>query len=286
MPESSSLQSLGRRLFARAFTREAPRARVVSVASGKGGVGKSVIASNLAVARARMGESVLLIDCDAGLANAHLLLGLSPKHDLAAVMEGRISPFDAMVPGPEGIALLSGGVGRTELAQPSRRELEKLFRALRPVEERFDRIVIDHGAGLGYGTLTHLAAATTLLLVTGHEVTALSDGYALFKRASAANPSLRAGLVINRVPRAELAQSAWERFSGACRKFLGTAPELIGWVPADDAVLLSVEDREPLVLTRPQSPAARAIARVAAWRALDHPASTSAFYDSACAALR
>lgn len=290
MPESSSLESLKSFLLGRsrpaAARAPAARAKVLCVASGKGGVGKSVLAANLAVSRARAGEKVLLIDFDAGLANAHLLLNLAPAHDLAGVMDGRVSPFQAMVEGPEGLKLLSGGVGRTELTQPSRRELERLFRALRPIEEHFDRIVIDHGAGLSYSTLAHISVAQTLLLVTGHEVTALSDGYALFKRAVALNPSIRAGLVINRAPRKEHADSAWQRFSGACRKFLGAAPELVGWVPADDAVLLSVEERSPLVLSHPSSPAAKAISQIAAWRALDRPASASAFYDAACSVLR
>ncbi len=158
-------------------------ARVVCIASGKGGTGKSVIASNLALLRARQGERVLLIDFDAGLANAHLLLGLAPPHDVGHVMEGTVSAREALVEGPHGLKLLAGGVGRQSLIDPTRRELDRLFKALRPLEDDFDLIVIDHGAGLSYSTVAHLAAASTLVLVTNHEVTALSDGYALLKLA-------------------------------------------------------------------------------------------------------
>ena len=100
-------------------------ARVVCVASGKGGTGKSVLASNLAIQRARMGERVLLVDSDAGMANAHLLLGMAPSHDLGHVMEGQIKAEDALLEGPYGLNLLSGGVGRQALINPTRRQLDR-----------------------------------------------------------------------------------------------------------------------------------------------------------------
>src|SRR5262245_573505 len=248
---------------------ESPQARVICVASGKGGTGKSILSSSLAALRARRGERVLLVDFDAGVANAHLLLGLAPKHDLSHVLQGQVDAADALVSGPAGLRLLSGGVGRHILANPTRRELDRLFKALRPLEDEFDLIVIDHGAGVSYATVTHLAAAATLLLVTNHEVTALSDGYALYKRAHLANPGIHVGLVVNRAPDEVRARSAWERFQSASQRFLGHSPELVGWVPYDEAVLRSVEERVPVTLLVPESPAARAIDDVARWAPID-----------------
>ncbi|HEX6881935.1 MAG TPA: AAA family ATPase [Planctomycetota bacterium] len=265
---------------------EEPRARVLCVASGKGGTGKSILSSNLAVLRALRGERVLLVDFDAGLANAHLLLGLAPQHDLSHVLQGQVLAEEALVPGPAGVKLLSGGVGRHILANPTRRELDKLFKALRPLESQFDLIVIDHGAGVSYATVTHLAAASVLLLVTNHEVTALSDGYALYKRAHLANPAIRVGLVLNRVPDEGRAQAAWERFQAASQRFLGHAPERVGWVPYDPAVLHSVEARVPVALLEPESPAARAIEGVSRWAPIDEARGTNAFFERARAALR
>jgi flagellar biosynthesis protein FlhG len=278
----------GARLFnlARRDGGETPGARVLCVASGKGGTGKSILSSNLAVLRARAGERVLLVDFDAGLANAHLLLGLAPQYDLSHVLQGQVRAEDALVPGPAGLRLLSGGVGRHILANPTRRELDRLFKALRPLEDHFDLIVIDHGAGVSSATVTHLAAANTLLLVTTHEVTALSDGYALYKRAHLANAELRVGLVVNRAPDETRALSAWERFQSASQRFLGHAPELVGCVPYDPAVLRSVELRVPVALLEPESPAARAIDGVARWPALEHVKGAKAFFDRARAALR
>ncbi|QDV08885.1 Flagellum site-determining protein YlxH [Planctomycetes bacterium Poly30] len=266
--------------------RAATSARVVCIASGKGGTGKSVMATNLAILRARRGERVLLIDFDAGLANAHLLLGLAPPYDLGHVMEGEVTAREALVEGPHGVKLLSGGVGRQTMIDPTRRELDRLFKALRPLEAEFDLILIDHGAGLSYSTVAHLAATSTLILVTNHEVTALSDGYALYKRAHMVNHSIRVGLVVNRAPDERIAMDAWERFRGAAHKFLGHTPELIGWVPADPAIPQAVQMRQPAVISYPESGAARAIKRIAGWPPIDHARSATGFYDKARRALR
>lgn len=270
----------------KAPTRIAPKARVLCVASGKGGTGKSVLASNIAVLRARAGERVLLIDFDAGMANAHLLLGVQPRFDLGHVLDGEVTAAFAAVPGPHGMFMISGGVGRASLLNPTPRELERLFTALAPLEEQFDLIVVDHGAGLSYATLAHLAAATKLLLVTTHEVTSLSDAYALYKQATIVNPAIHVGVVLNRAPDELAARSAWTRFHGAAAKFLTKAPELVEWVPHDDAVSHSVQARKPVVLRDPESPAGLAIARVAQWPAIDEARGNGSFYAAAKRALR
>jgi flagellar biosynthesis protein FlhG len=261
-------------------------AKVLCIASGKGGTGKSVLATNLAALRAQRGERVLLVDFDAGLANAHLLLGLAPRYDLGDVVEGRVSVEEAIVEGPEGLSLLSGGVGRATLANPTRRELDRLFKALRPLEDRYDLVIIDHGAGMGYATVTHLAATSTLILVTNPEVTALSDAYALYKRARMVNADIRTGMVVNRAPDEDRALAAWTRFEGASKRFLGHAPELITWVPADERVLASIQERRPVCLSSPDSAAARAIDRVSRWAPIDTARTPRAFYDKARRALR
>lgn len=284
----SRLRSLTKWMHAgeRVLADEQRGARVVCIASGKGGTGKSILASNLAVLRAQRGERVLLVDWDAGLANAHLLLGLTPRYDLGHILDGPIEAHEAIVEGPAGISLLSGGVGRHALANPTRRELDKLFKALLPLEQRFDLMIIDHGAGLQYSTVAHLAATSTLIVVTNHEVTALSDAYALYKRAHMVNPHVRAGVVVNRTPDEASSLAAWERFKGAALRFLGTTPEFIGWVPADEAVSRSVQARVPVSLSEPQSRAAKAFQHVAAWGPIDHARTTSAFYEKARRALR
>jgi flagellar biosynthesis protein FlhG len=226
------------------------------------------------------------VDFDAGLANAHLLLGLAPRWDLGHVMQGEVRYEQAVVQGPEGVHLLSGGVGRSVLANPTRRDLDRLFRALRPVEDAYDLIVVDHGAGIGYATVAHLAATSTLLLVTSHEVTGLSDAYAVYKRSLMVNPHVRVGMVVNRAPSEEVALAAWDRFRAACQRFLVSQPEWIGWVPADGAISRSVEARTPVTLSLPPSPAASALVTISDWPPLELARTSSAFYERAQRALR
>lgn len=260
--------------------------RVVCIASGKGGTGKSVLASNLAVKRAQAGEKVCVVDCDGGLANAHLLLGIAPRYDIGDLINGSVRVEDALEEGPAGVKLISGGVGRPALANPTRRELDRLFRALRPLEDSFDLTIIDHGAGLSYSTVTHLAVTSTLLLVTNPEVTALSDAYATYKQARLSNDELRVGLVINRAQDEAVAWGAWERFEGVSKRFLQQAPDFVGWVPQDVAVYHSVERRVPVCLDSPDSAAARALSRIAQWGPLDHARTPRPFYERARKALR
>lgn len=262
-------------------------AKVLNIASGKGGTGKSVVASNLAVLRAQAGERVCLIDFDAGMANAHLLLGLVPKYDLGHVLDGQVSAGFALVDGPAGIKLLSGGVGRAALQNPTPRELDRLFASLAQLEAAFDLIIVDHGAGMGVATVAHIAAAQSLLLVTTHEVTALSDAYALYKHALSVAPDLRTGVVMNRAPDEATARGAWERFEGVARRHVGRVPEYVGRIPLDEAVLRSVQARVPVALREPHSTAGESLRTVARWDAIDLPTKASrAFYESARRALR
>ena len=269
------------------LTKEAKSAAsVICIASGKGGTGKSILATNIAYLRAKGGQRVLLVDFDAGMANAHLLLGVVPKYDLGHVMLGEVPAQVALAEGPCGMKLLSGGVGRHALVSPTRRQLDRLFRALHPLEDDFDLVIIDHGAGMGYATVAHLAATSTLLLVSNPEVTALSDGYALYKRANMVNPEIKVGMVMNRCASEVEATNAWDRFRGASQRFLGHAPQYIGWVPADASVSRSIARRQPVTQMEPSSPAAHAIEGVSRWAPIDFARTHRPFYDRARSALR
>jgi flagellar biosynthesis protein FlhG len=269
-----------------------PRARVVSIASGKGGTGKSVVATNVACQLARAGERVVLLDFDTGWANDHLLLGLRPSFDLGHIASGQAGVLQAFVDGPGGFKLLCGGVGRARDAEPTWRDLDRLFRALEVLETTFDVVLIDHGAGLGLAAQALIAGGSALLLVTGTEVTALSDGYAAYKRALGLAPRVRAGLVVNRSPSLAAGREAWERFSAVSQRFLSARPELLALVPDDRAVVESIERSVPVVLAAPESGAALALAKVAAWERFQRPPALAAppaargVFESARRALR
>ena len=134
--------------------------------------------------------------------------------------------------------------------------------------------------------IAHLAATRSFLLVTNPEVTALSDAYAVFKRAEAVNPGIRTGVVINRAEDREIAMAAYERLAAVSKRFLGRDLELAGWVQADPEVPRSVRSREPLLLGDGESPAAAGIRTLATWDGLAQAQIGDSFYDRARSALR
>ena len=201
-------------------------------------------------------------------------------------MKGEVPVADALVEGPAGVRLLSGGVGRQVLAQATRRELGRLFRSLAPVEGWFDLVIVDHGAGIGYATVAQLAASKLLIIVTQPETPALSDAYALFKRATLVNGDFRAGLVVNGTRDREEGLEVWRRLRDVAERFLGRAPELAGWVPRDEAVPRSVGARLPVLLGEPESPGARAMAELARWPAIGAVPAGGDFFERARRSLR
>jgi flagellar biosynthesis protein FlhG len=151
------------------------KSQVICVASGKGGTGKTLIAANLSVLLARRGHRVTLIDADFGLANAHLLLGIEPKHDISDVLSGECSVDQIMEPGPLGIKLLSGGCGRSHLALLPNSKIDFLIGEMACLEEYSDIIIVDLAAGLSPTVARFLSITHDIILVSNHEVTARSD---------------------------------------------------------------------------------------------------------------
>jgi flagellar biosynthesis protein FlhG len=238
-------------------------AAAVAVTSGKGGVGKSNIAVNLAVRLARLGRRVCLLDADLGLANADVLCNLTPRLTLEHVVSGRCRLADAMLNAPGSFRLIPGACGVARLADldgAARADLLEQFQALDRVA---DCLVIDTAAGLGANVLAFAAAAGRVLVVTTPEPTAMTDAYAMIKALAQQAQELRIELVVNMAESAEEARSVHDRMSRVARAFLGRSVELAGWVAADPLVPEAVRHRVPFTLYAPDSRAARQLERLA-----------------------
>jgi flagellar biosynthesis protein FlhG len=249
---------------------DAPReAHAIAIASGKGGVGKTNICVNLAVAMAARGARVVLLDADLGLANADVLCGVRVHGHLGHVLAGSRTIDEITVETPGGFRLIPGAAGIASLADASEHSVDALMERVGGIDQGADVLLIDCGAGIGRTVLSFLAAADRCLVVTTPEPTAITDAYALIKVAvgsgAATNQRLpmidaaRLGIVVNMADDAREAMAAQERIAGVCERFLGIRPLLAGWAPRDEAVHRAVRARAPFMLERSKSPVAQRI---------------------------
>lgn len=232
---------------------------VIAVASGKGGVGKSNIAVNLAWSLARAGQRVLLLDADLGTANADVLLGLRPRHSLADVLAGQCALSEAAQQVIPGFHLIPGASGIGEVANLGELQRNRLLAGMAQLEQSCDTLLVDCGAGISQNVLAFAQAADQLLLVTTPEPTALADAYSLVKVASRMAHTPALALVVNAVLNHCEGEDTTQRFTSAAARFLQVAIDDFGQIPRDSRVPLAVRQRQPVVLAYPRSPAARAI---------------------------
>jgi flagellar biosynthesis protein FlhG len=235
------------------------RARVVAVASGKGGVGKTNVSVNLSYALMSLGREVILLDADLDLANVDVLLGTMPKLQLAHALLGNADILDLIYEGPGHLKLIAGGSSLEDIAGLPERDVQRLIFSLRKLEAITDYLLIDTGAGLGPHVINFASAADVLLVVTTPEPTAMTDAYALIKMISRRNPAAEIKVIFNQVQDATEAREASERLVAAVLKFLGIIIEVIGEVPIDAQVQRSVRKQQPFFLAAPSCRASASI---------------------------
>jgi len=236
-----------------------PTAQTIAITSGKGGVGKSTVAVNLAVELARLGRRVVLLDADLGTANADVLCNVMPATTLAHVIAGRREIEDAITPAPGGFGLIPGGSGLAQLAALSTYERDRLLEQFRRLEASYDVLLIDTGAGVGPNVLGFLTAAQRVLVVTTPDPTSITDAYAVIKTAHRQSPDLDVRLLVNVAFDQDEARQVYDRVSNVCQKFLGLTITYAGYLPSDPQVRASVRMRLPFVLGERDTPAAIAM---------------------------
>jgi flagellar biosynthesis protein FlhG len=217
------------------------------VAGAKGGVGKTMLATNLALLLSRGGYRTLLVDFDPGTGNVGVHLRLQGEHDLDDVAQRRCSARDAIVQGPGRLKVLLGSSGTTQLTTAAPTEIADLLRAIRTVSSDFDVVVFDTGAGLNPSTLCVAEQCDLTLGVTTPEVTALTDAYALCKVLHARGVALP-HLIVNRARSRDEAMRTASKLSAVTQKFLGEKSELAGWICSDPQIEASIRDQRPLTL--------------------------------------
>lgn len=249
-------------------------AKVITISSGKGGVGKTNLAVNLAIALAARHQRVTLIDLDLGLANADLLCGLNPAHRLDHALLDNASLADLAVNAPGNFTLIPGSVGLGRIADLTPDQRLEFIARLAELDDIADVIILDTGAGVGPLVRVCLRAADLAAVVATPEPTSIADAYALIKvmrqlvnrPASGTNSPAQfvPQLIINEATDAHEAQDVYTRLFSASEKFLGFPLPLLGWVPLDPAVPHAVKARVPFRLATPRCPASKAVGDISA----------------------
>ena len=238
--------------------------QVIAVASGKGGVGKTNLVANLAIALQRRGRRVVVIDADLGLANLDTLLGLTPHATLRQVLRGECAIGDVLVDGPSGIRIVPAASGYEDLTRLSDGQRLTLLEQVDSLDGEFDVLLIDTGAGISANVTFFATAAQETLVVVTPEPTALTDAYALVKVLATRHAEDSFAVLVN-MARSEIeARKTFTQLARVSERFLHVSLRFAGWVPWDSEVPEAVRRQQPVVDLAPATPATRAIDGLAA----------------------
>lgn len=238
-------------------------ARVIAVTSGKGGVGKTNIAVNLALALRERDFRVVLIDVDLGLANVDILLGITPAFNLGHVLRGERTMQEIMAEGPLGLKILSGGSGITDLANLNGWRLEVFIKSLELLNRESDFVILDTGAGIHRNVLSFVLAATEVLVVTTPEPTAITDAYGLLKVIRKQRPDAKVRLVVNMAKSPNEAQLVADKLNSVLLEYVQWEVEYLGYVLQESQTAKAVADQQPVLLAFPTAMSSRSFRRIA-----------------------
>lgn len=233
------------------------RVRVISITSGKGGVGKTNVTINLAYALASLGRKVFILDADLGLANIDVLLNISPPYNIEHVLSGEKSINDIIVKGPADIRILPASSGLSELAELSRDEQVKLFRKLGEIDQKMDYLLVDTGAGIASNVLRFNATADEIILIATPEPTSMTDAYSVIKILTTKYHVRKFNLITNAVESPKEAKAVFERLHKVVHDFLQIKLNYIGFVFRDPMLTKAVRMQKPLLEVYPKSPAGK-----------------------------
>lgn len=242
-------------------------ARVITVTSGKGGVGKSNMSVNMAIQLSRLGKKVIILDADFGLANVEVMLGTRPKYNMADMIFGGKDIRDVICKGPENIGFISGGSGIKELSNLSKDQIFGIINMMCGLDSLADIIIIDTGAGISDAVIDMVLASSEVLLVTTPEPTSITDAYALLKTINktpgfnAENTRIR--MIGNRTLNMSDGYDLYNKLNSVVERFLSMKMEYLGAVPFDVNLTKAVMRQQPVSIAYPNTPAVKSIKAMA-----------------------
>lgn len=237
--------------------------KVIAVTGGKGGVGKTTVAANLAVSMAAQGRDVMLVDADLGLANVDVLLGIHTRFHLGHVMSGECALEDAIVTGPHGLQVVPAASGVKRMAALSQAEHAGIIRAFSDLYHRVEVLVVDTAAGLSDSVLTFSHAAQHVLVVVCDEPASITDAYALIKVLSREHGVRHFQILANQTRRSGEGPALFQKISRVCDRFLNVGLEFAGSVPFDDYLRRAVQRQAAVVDAYPAANSSVALKNLA-----------------------
>lgn len=237
--------------------------KVIAVTGGKGGVGKTNITLNLAIAMAKQGKRVMVLDADLGLANVDVMLGLRVDKNLSHVLSGECCLDDVLVTGPHGVKIAPATSGTQAMTELTPTEHAGLIRAFSELQSQIDVLIVDTAAGISDMVLSFSRAAQDILVVVCDEPTSLTDAYALIKLLNREHGVFRFKVVANMVRDLREGRELFSKLSKVTGRFLDVALELVATIPFDENIRKSVRKQTAIVDAYPASPAAVAITQLA-----------------------
>ncbi len=238
-------------------------AKVITITSGKGGVGKSAFAVNFAIALSKHGKKVLLIDADFGLANIDVMLGVSGKHDLMDIIKGKKKIWEVMKQGHQGVHFISGGSGVQELLKLSELQIKMLLYEMKELDNFVDVILFDTGAGVNDNIMQLIGAGNETFLITTPEPTAIVDAYALVKTLHVLKEMPQVKLIINKADSVKEATDIQNSFISIAKKYMNIDITPLGYILNDPMLTKTIKMQVPITISYPKSGASMDIERIA-----------------------
>lgn len=229
------------------------KAKVLAITSGKGGVGKTNFAINLAISIKRLGHKVLVLDADLGLANVEILTGTNAKYTILDLILGRKSINEIIITGPEEIKLISGGSGLEELSVMDEENINRLIEELERLESSIDFIIIDTGAGISDLVTKFVMAADEVIVVTTPDPTSIMDAYTMIKTLINNGYESKLNVVTNMVNNKGEAITTFNKLNMAVNNFLKTELNFLGFLERNNLVSRAVKEQRPFILSNPRS---------------------------------
>lgn len=243
-------------------TQPRPLARVITVTSGKGGVGKSNVSINLAIQLAKLGQRVIILDADFGLANIEIMFGTVPKHNLCDLIYQGKNITEIITQGPAGVGFISGGSGIAGLSNLNREYLTYIIQNLAKLDSIADTIIIDTGAGISDAVLEFLVASGEIILVTTPEPTSITDSYSLLKalnrhpRFSKDMTTIK--VLANRVDHIEEGKGLYQKLNAVVARYLKIPISYLGAIPHDPLLSKAVMQQMPVSLANENAKSTKA----------------------------